>query len=207
MGKTFTDLFSKNRVEAFSDGVFAIIITLLVLELKVPHIVDRASQGELYRALAALVPKFVSWIISFLTVCIIWTNHHRLFSMFREIDIRLFWWNANLLLWVSFIPFPTALMGDYPSNPLAVAFYGVMMSLMAVSFSLMRLYIARNDHILHIDVNRKEFRRGTALSLVIGPLFYLAGAGASYVNSYLSFAIYAGIAVYFVFPHATRAKS
>ncbi|WP_332367617.1 TMEM175 family protein [Spirosoma telluris] len=96
--------FSKSRVEAFSDGVFAIIVTLLVLEIKVPHIDHHESVAELTGALYALLPKFISWIISFLMVCVIWVNHHRLLNQIANITHAIFWLNALLLLWCSFIP-------------------------------------------------------------------------------------------------------
>ena len=100
----------RGRVEALSDGVFAIVITLLVLEIKVPHLADHGSVAALAGALADLAPKFVSWVISFLTVCVIWMNHHRLLRLVGRFDHGLFWWNANLLLWTSFV-FPHATRG------------------------------------------------------------------------------------------------
>jgi uncharacterized membrane protein len=118
------EIISRGRVEALSDGVFAIVVTLLVLEITVPHVAEHDSMAELARALGMLAPKFVSWVISFVTVCVIWLNHHRLFTLVSRIDNGLFWMNANLLLWTSFITFPIALMGDYPANRLAVSFYG-----------------------------------------------------------------------------------
>lgn len=101
--------------------MFAIVVTLLVLEIMVPHVANHGSVSDLLRALLDLAPKFASWVISFLTVCAIWMNHHRLFQLIGRLDRGLFWWNANLLLCTSFIPFPTALMGDYPGNRLAVS--------------------------------------------------------------------------------------
>lgn len=133
---------TKSRVEAFSDGIFAIIVTLLILEIKVPHIGQADSVSVLLDALRGLLPKFLSWIISFLTVCIVWVNHHRIFDSFRGFNIILFWLNVFVLLFVSFIPFPTALVGDYPQNPLAVAFYGVVMALTGGALILVILLLA-----------------------------------------------------------------
>jgi Endosomal/lysosomal potassium channel TMEM175 len=120
-GKPTQEDISRGRVEALGDGVFAIVVTLLVLEIKVPHIEAHNSLTELAAALQALAPKFLSWAISFVTVCVIWLNHHRLLKLTSRIDNAVFRWNANLLLWTSFIPFPTALMGDYPTDKLAVS--------------------------------------------------------------------------------------
>jgi hypothetical protein len=90
------ELISRGRVEALSDGVFAIVVTLLVLEITVPHVAAHDSTAELARAPWTLAPKFVSWVISVVTVCVIWLNHHRLFTMVGRIDHRFFWLNANL---------------------------------------------------------------------------------------------------------------
>ena len=196
--------FSKSRVETFSDGVFAIIVTLLVLEIKVPHIEQHDSTDELIKALIGLLPKFISWIISFFTVCVIWVNHHRLFKIFHVFNHGLFWWNAVLLMWCSFIPFPTAVLGDYPNNQTAVLLYGIVMMLMALTFSLMRIYVSNKKSLFHPEIDLKKFKTGTIYSVVFGPVLYFAGAMVSLIHPYLSFAIYLGIAIYFIFPHATE---
>jgi uncharacterized membrane protein len=193
------NIFSKSRVETFSDGIFAIIITLLVLEIKVPHIDDPLSSKNLLDALLALLPKFVSWIISFFTIAVIWVNHHKLFEQFKILDRGIFWWNAVLLLWTTFIPFPTAVLGDYPSNFLSGVFYGLVMSLMAASFSLMRFYVIRKKELLEENVNLELFKRGTLMSVLFGPLMYLSGIVLGFIHPWLSFAVYLGIPVYFVF--------
>jgi uncharacterized membrane protein len=194
----------RGRVEALSDGVFAIVVTLLVLEIRVPHIAAHGSLSELAGALWGMVPKFVSWVISFLTVCVIWLNHHRLFKMMSRIDNGLFWWNANLLLWTSFIPFPTALMGDYPQNRLAVSLYGGVMLLMALGFVLLRWHMIRHDDLLDGQEDRAVFRQGTLYSVVMGPGAYAIGAGLAWLNVVAAFVCYGCIALYFVFPHAVK---
>jgi uncharacterized membrane protein len=197
-------VFTKNRVETFSDGIFAIIVTLLILEIKVPHIEHGASVRELLYAIRALLPKFVSWVISFLTICIVWVNHHRLFETFKGINIVLFWLNVHLLLWVCFVPFPTALIGDYPHNPLAVAFYGVVMSLIGFAFFIARLYGLRNKDLLKDAMNLKAYKKGVVFAFFFGFIFYLAAAALAWVSTYLSFTAYFLIAMYFVFSFATK---
>lgn len=196
--------FAKNRVEAFSDGVFAIIVTLLVLEIKVPHIAIHDNADQLLFALMGILPKFISWLISFFTVCVIWVNHHRLFKMCSGINQGLFWLNALLLLWISFIPFPTAVLGDYHNNQTAIIFYGIVMMLMALTFSLMRMYVLKTPSLLSKEVDLKKFKKGTTYSILFGPVLYLIGALVSFIHSYISFAIYFGIALYFIFPHSTE---
>ena len=191
---------SKGRVEALSDGVFAIVVTLLVLEIKVPHVDAHDSVRALAGALLALAPKFVSWVISFATVCVIWLNHHRLFMRIGRLDNGLFWLNANLLLWTSFIPFPTALMGDYPGNRLAASFYGIVMLMMAFAFVLMRWRLHCHDGLLQDGADRELFREGTRRSVWMGPVAYGIGASLAWVFPPAAFVCYAAIAAYFVRP-------
>ena len=196
--------FSKPRVEALSDGIFAIILTLLVLEIKVPHLADPSSANELLTALALLSPKIASWVISFFTVCVIWVNHHRLFKLFKGIDHGLFWWNATLLLFVSFIPFPTALMGDYLYNPVAVSLYGIALGLMALSFFFLRWHVIRRPFLLHDEVEFPKFKKATKYSLLFGPVLYIVGAMLGWFYPFVAMWIYASIAIYFIYPHAAQ---
>jgi uncharacterized membrane protein len=193
------NIFSKSRVEAFSDGIFAIIITLLVLEIKVPHIGEIHSSGELKIALIGLLPKIISWIISFFTIAVIWVNHHKIFKQIKLPDAGIFWWNAVLLLWCTFIPFPTAVLGDYPDNKVSIILYGAVMALMAASFSFMRLYVIRNPGLLEESVDLVMFRKGTYFSVLFGPVMYLTGVALGLLHPYLAFVIFLGIPVYFIF--------
>jgi uncharacterized membrane protein len=143
-------------------------------------------------------------VISFVTVCVIWLNHHRLFRAMARLDGPLFWRNANLLLWTSFIPFPTALMGDYPGNPLAVSLYGAVMFLMALGFVLMRWHMIRTPGLLSEAADRGAFLRGTRRSIAMGPLAYAACAVVSWASPPVAFVGYATIALYFVFPRGVR---
>lgn len=191
--------FSKTRVEALSDAIFAIIITLLVLEIKVPHIVERTSVEELSIALAGLLPKVLSWIMSFLMLCVIWVNHHRLLTRVRVVTHGLFWLNANLLLWCSFIPFPTALMGDYTQNPVSHFVFGGILALAAAGFTLLRLYMLRHPETLSEDTDMDAFRAATRRSLLLGPAAYTIGAVSSLLHPYLAFSIFLFIPLFHLF--------
>jgi uncharacterized membrane protein len=193
------NIFSKSRVETFSDGIFAIIITLLVLEINVPHINEVHSSAELKEALLGLLPKIISWIISFFTIAVIWVNHHKIFKQIKLLDSRIFWWNAVLLLWCTLIPFPTAVLGDYPNNKVSIILYGAVMALMAASFSFMRFYTIRKPGLLEESVDLILFRKGTYSSVLFGPLMYLAGVTLGFLHPYLAFVIFLGIPVYFIF--------
>lgn len=195
-----SDTFSKGRIEAFSDGIFAIIVTLLVLEIKVPHIANGSSVSELGIQLYHLLPKFVSWLISFLTVCVIWVNHHRIFAQLGVVNHRLFWLNAVLLLWVSFVPFPTALMGDYPLNSLAVLLYGGVMSCVAVSFFLIRRAVLADGVGLHPAVDFNAFAGATRASLMMGVVPYAAATAVAWFLPTVAIGTYMAIPVFFSLP-------
>ncbi len=201
---TTMDYFTKSRVEAFSDGIFAIIVTLLVLEIKVPHINSSESIPEMATALYRLAPKFIAWIISFFTVCVIWVNHHRIFESLKVIDQRFFWLNANLLLWCSFLPFPTALMGDYPTNKIAVSFYGAISFMMGIAFLLIRIYMWRHHELTKIS--QDELWRGVKNVIFFGPTPYLVGMATAWIHPYFAFSFYAFVTIYFMFPSSTALR-
>ena len=190
--------FSKSRVETFSDGVFAIIITLLVLEIRVPVIVNHNSVSELSAVLIKLFPKFLSWIISFFMVCVIWVNHHRIFERFKHISHGIFWLNAYLLLWCAFIPFPTALVGDYPGNPLALTVFGIVLSLMGSTFVMMRFKIIK-EQLLQDEFDLRQFKRSTSKTIVFGLLLYLGGAALAWILPAFSYIVYLLVPFYFIF--------
>jgi len=194
--------FTKSRVETFSDGIFAIIVTLLVLEIKVPHIENHGSVVELAAALWHLAPKVIAWIISFFTVCVIWVNHHRIFEVMKNIDQTFFWLNANLLLWCSLIPFPTALMGDYPDNPLAVSSYGAVSFMMGIAFTLIRVYMWRNPEIT-TNMTREELWLGVRNVIFFGPTPYLIGIICAWFYPVIAFGLYAFVTFYYIFPRST----
>src|SRR5271167_1214855 len=120
-----------NRLEAFSDGVIAVIITIMVSELKVPGDTTLGS-------LRSVAPQFLSYLLSFLVVAIMWVNHHHLLHSARRADARLLWSNNNLLFWMSLVPFVTAYMGNSPRDPRAVALYGLIMFMCGSAFSILR---------------------------------------------------------------------
>ncbi len=197
-----SNYFTKSRVETFSDGVFAIIITLLILEIKVPEMHAPVTIRELAGKLLDIIPKFIAWVISFLTVAVIWVNHHRLFESLKHINHGIFWLNANLLLWVSFLPFPTALMGDYPQNSLAVSFYGLSSFMMGIAFLIFRIYMWKFPEITN-DFTKDELWRGVRNVFLFGPFTSLIGAATAWIHPFIAFAFYALVTIYFIFPKST----
>jgi len=190
------------RIEAFSDGVFAVAATLLVLDLRVDHLADVHSVRELGGVLAGQAPKFFSWLISFVIIGKFWLNHHHILGLARHANYGMVWLNLIFLMFQSLVPFPTALMGAFPGNPLAVSLFGVAMAFNTLIFIALHAYILRNllkpelagtqdPHII-----RKSFA---------GVVSYLAGAGAAWVHADLAFVIYGLTPLFFIVPPPGRA--
>ncbi|AXK83764.1 DUF1211 domain-containing protein [Pseudolabrys taiwanensis] len=168
------------RLEAFSDGVLAIIITIMVLELKVPH-------GEDLAALQPLLPAFLSYVLSFVYVGIYWNNHHHMMSICRRVTGGVLWANLHLLFWLSLLPFATGWMGENHFDKLPTAIYGVVLLMAAIAYSILTWTIIREegrDSLLHKAVGRDVKGTISALAYAIAiPLaFYLPSvAQAIYV--------------------------
>lgn len=189
--------FNKGRVEQFSDGIFAIIITLLVLDLKVPEIENVTSSIELFFALINILPNFLSWLLSFFTIITIWINHHKIFEYLRSLNYYVFSINAFLLICICFIPFPTALMGRYFNNKLAVFIYGITFGLMELSFYAMKEYIIRANFLLKDDIDKEKLKKESSYSFIVGPLLYFIAAILSIVHPAISLCIYLVVPIYF----------
>lgn len=197
-------MLNKTRLENLSDGIFAIILTLLALELRVPVVHEGASPQALWEALMALFPKFLAWANGFFTLMVIWLNHHRFFQMFRKIDRGLFWWNNALVFWVALIPFATAVLGEYIQNPMAVCLYGAIMVPQAFTWLAGRLYLQANPGLLVESVSLPEFRRGTIATLIFGPIAYGGVCAVAWIHPFWGVALSMAIALYFVLPHSTK---
>ncbi len=180
---------NKGRMEAFSDGVIAIIITVMVLELRVP-------QGTDLAALLPLAPIFLSYVLSFINLGIYWSNHHHLLQASEHVDGRILWANLHLLFWLSLFPFVTAWMGENQFAPLPVALYGVVLFLAAIAYTiLVRALIAlHGQHSLLATAMGRDFKG--KVSLVI----YFFAILLTLINSWLAFALYILVAIIWLVP-------
>jgi len=188
------------RIEAFSDGVFAIAITLLVLEIKVPHLED-GSGDSLARALAAQWPSYVAFVVSFLTILIMWTNHHAIFDLVRGASPALLYANGLLLLLVTFVPYPTAVLAEYldkPAGAIAGAFYAGTFVMIAVAFNLLLWTACRGRRLLKPGVSEAT-TRGIARSYLPGVPLYLAAAAAAFLDVKLTVATCTALALFWIF--------
>jgi uncharacterized membrane protein len=182
---------STGRIETFSDGVVAIIITIMILELKLP--LNAFEKGAIAPVVTALGPPLLSYMLSFVMVAIMLLNHHSLMRIAPHATTGLYWWNANLLFWMSLIPLSTAAMGDHPHESRAVAFYGVVLFANAVAFTLLHSYCDK------LSAGRAPMTLFVRRDM-IATLLWLAGAGLAFVSVYLSFALYVSLAAVYVLP-------
>lgn len=180
---------SKGRIEAFSDGVIAILITIMVLELKIP-------EGDDLAALRPLLPVFVSYVLSFIYLGIYWNNHHHLFQVVEMIDGRVLWANLHLLFWLSLVPFATAWMGENQFTAWPVALYGVVLLCAAIAYFILAqtlLSLHSQDSLLATALGQDT--KGKA-SVII----YLVAVLLTAVNPWIAFALYIVVAVIWLIP-------
>jgi uncharacterized membrane protein len=179
----------KSRLEAFSDGVIAIVITIMVLELKIPH-------GTEWQDFRPLLPVFVTYVLSFTYVAIYWNNHHHMLHAAEHVNGSILWANNHLLFWLSLVPFVTGWLGENQSAPLPTAAYGFVMVMAAVAYTILQWTIVRH-HGPHSKLARAvgSDRKGK-LSLAL----YLTAIALAFVNQWLSDAIFAGVALMWLTP-------
>ncbi len=180
---------NKERLTAFSDGVIAIIITIMVLELKAPH-------GDDWMALTKLVPTFLSYVLSFLYIAIYWNNHHHLMHASPRVNGAILWANMHLLFWLSLIPFATAWMGENHYSRLPTALYGVALLMPAIAYHLLQIAIIG----LHGREGALAKALGRDLKGKISPLLYLVALALAFFEPRLSQAIYAAVALAWLIP-------
>ena len=181
-------IISSSRLEAFSDGVFAIVITILILEITVPHLSDPGSSTEAITALVELGPKFLGYLLSFFFIAVFWINHHWFFTLIRQVDNGLLWRNIALLLSISFVPFPTGMIGEYPLNPIGVALFSLVLMTAGIAFNLMWRH-ARNRGLYLPDV-QPAFVNAATTKGVIGPLLYAVAGITAFINPPVSWIIF-----------------
>ena len=179
----------KGRLEAFSDGVLAIIITIMVLEIKAP-------EGATLDALAPLAPSLLSYVLSFIYVGIYWNNHHHLLQAGKRVTGSVLWANLHLLFWLSLLPFPTRWMGDNHLAPLPSMAYGVILLASAIAYWLLQRRIIAADG--HESTLRQAL--GSDWKGRLSPLLYLVGIAATVFNARLGQAFYTRVALLWLIP-------
>ena len=180
---------TKNRLEAFSDGVIAILITIMVLELKIPH-------GDDLAALRPMVPVFLAYVLSYVLLGIYWSNHHHMLHATKHVDGAMLWANLHLLFWLSLIPFATAWMGDNHFAPLPTSIYGAILLLCAIAYTILQNIIIAH-HGMTAEVARAL---GRDVKGKISALLYAAAIPLAFVHPAISGAIYVTVALIWLVP-------
>lgn len=187
------------RLEAFSDGVFAIIVTIMVFDVKLPALGSNPNPAELSSAFSALAPKLFSFVISFLVVVVFWIHHHQLFHSVERVDRKLLWHNNILLLFLSLIPATAAFLGNSPRLPIAVALYGAVLLFSSLSASLLYRYAALGSELMDARIHRAE-RQRTLCKYWIAPMLYGLAISLAWLWPLVSHAIYIAILIAFLLP-------
>jgi uncharacterized membrane protein len=180
---------TKNRLEAFSDGVLAIIITIMVLELKVPH-------GTELSSLTPVIPFFVSYVLSFIYLGIYWNNHHHMLHTVKKVSGGILWANLHLLFWLSLIPFVTGWMAENHFAPMPVALYGVNLLMAAISYFILQTLILK----IHGSDSLLAKAVGKDLKGKASPILYIIAIILTFFNEWAAGAIYVFVALIWLIP-------
>jgi len=179
----------KDRLTAFSDGVIAVIITIMVLELKPPHDVS-------FGALKEVTPVFLSYVLSFIYVAIYWNNHHHFFHLVHRVNGAILWANLHLLFWLSLIPFTTAWMGENHFSSVPTAVYGISLLMPAVAWFILQAAIIRSQ-----GPNSPLARAiGGDIKGKVSPVLYITGIVLAFVDTWISDALYVLVALMWLVP-------
>jgi uncharacterized membrane protein len=180
---------NKTRLEAFSDGVIAILITIMVLELKIPH-------GATPEALRPVLPVFLTYLLSFVFVGIYWNNHHHMLHMASSIDGKILWANLHLLFWLSMVPFATGWMGENEFAPLPTAFYGSVLLLCGVAYTILQRSIIAHQG----PQSRLAAAVGGDLKGKLSAALYAVAIPSAFANRWISQAIYVAVSLMWLVP-------
>jgi len=187
----------KSRIESFSDGVIAIIITLMILNIKVPEIGDDWSGLQIWKQIGTGIPQMFAYILSFTLLGVYWVNHHHFFHALKTTDRHILWWNLNLLFWLSLVPLPTYFLAEHPLKPEAMALYSLNGFAASLSFTLMGRY-ARAKNLMHDKLSKRRRKRLNRMNW-LGISLYFISIFSGYLSVYISYAIFIFVpAMYFI---------
>jgi uncharacterized membrane protein len=180
---------NKSRLEAFSDGVIAILITIMVLELKIPH-------GADFESLRPVFPVFLTYILSFIFVGIYWNNHHHMLHMTSRINGKILWANLHLLFWLSLVPFATGWMGENHFDSVPTAVYGVVLLMSAIAYTILlySITVDQGPHSKLAEALGKDWKGK------VSPIIYLIAIGMAFVQHWVSHVLYVTVALMWLVP-------
>lgn len=180
---------NRTRLEAFSDGVLAIIITIMVLEIKVPH-------GSDFSALKPLLPVIISYVLSFVYIGIYWNNHHHMMHTVKHVSGGILWANLHLLFWLSLVPFVTGWIGENHFDPIPMATYGIVLLMAAIAYFILQTQIIRSQG----ENSLLAKAIGNDIKGKMSPILYVAAICSNFVSQWISGAIYVLVALIWLIP-------
>jgi len=180
---------NRTRLEAFSDGVLAIIITIMVLEIKVPH-------GNHFEALKPMIPVVVSYLLSFIYIGIYWNNHHHMMNTVKHVTGSILWANLHLLFWLSLVPFTTGWIGENHFDPIPMAMYGIILLMAAIAYFILQTTIIRAQG----EQSLLARAIGHDLKGKMSPILYLLGIGSNFISQWISGGFYILVALIWLIP-------
>ena len=187
---------ASKRLEALSDGIFAIAATLLVLEIRVPDLGD-ASTSRMMSALQEILPSLVAFVLSFLNILIFWSNHDSVGKVITNYDTKLTYLNLVFLLFISLVPFTTAFVSRNPFNIVSVSVYGFLFFLMALTATFTYYYLAFKSDLMHSKVSKKS-KLKIWKRFIMGPIFYVVAIALGFISVYIPIVIYLLVPFLFV---------
>lgn len=192
---------NKQRLEAFSDGVYAIVITLLILDIRIPE-VEAAALGAM---LVSLLPQLFTYILSFFVVGLYWHAHHQVSVQVKQVNSPFIWLNLVWLLFVSVLPFPTSLLGRYPFQPIPLTIYGINLILVNVTGFLILYYLKNHPDLCAVPISSAGLRAQAPIYVIVNGI-YAAAIGAAWFFPWLSYGVYIFVLVWMMARYAQRAS-
>ena len=193
-------------MEAFSDGVFSIVITLLAFQFKVPKFTDDASLQQNFQELLHITPNLLAFIFSFAFIAVFWINHHQLYHSLKEADNRLLWLNIHMLFWISMLPFPISMVGDRPLIPIAAMSLGVVLLMCSLAAFLVRRYAYFKAELADERLSQRSIKDGHLNNLLAIGLNAIAIIAASF-SVYIAYSIYVVVLALFIIPQKLEKKT
>jgi uncharacterized membrane protein len=193
MAKDHDDSFSKNRIESLTDGIFATVMTILILSLVVPILTGPSVSQQLVNTIYSLLPSILIYVFSFTVLLVMWIGHNNIFRYLHSIHPKMLWINGFFLLFIGLVPFSTAFLGRYPLQQPAIILYGINFLLLAIMFRIFTHHVKRNHH--DIDIVLKK----TSSNGVVPFVIYLCAIASSFLTPYISLILFALMPIFYIY--------